>query len=440
MRYFLPFILFILPLCLGLPAAQAEKPEPLKSLRAQAVPLESARDLDPLLRLAKDRSLVLLGEASHGTSEFYTWRADISRRLIEEEGYRFIAVEGDWASLYRLNLYVRGLGAEGESARGIMEGFSRWPIWMWANEETAALIKWLREYNAERPAAEQVGFYGIDVYGPETSLAKVRSLVERKGADLAEEVAASYACLQPYAEDFSLYARAVAQGGRSCEGEARRVVALLREARSDLAQEDRAGYFNLKQNALVVKNAERHYRAMPLRGDQSWNHRVDHFYLTVERLLAHYGAGAQGIVWAHNTHIGDARATAMAAQGQRNIGQIARRQLGEEKVLAVGFGTHRGEVMAGLSWGAEPQVMRVPPAREGSFEDLLHRTEVAQLLLIFDDPEDFPALLEPLGHRAIGVVYDPRRERVANYVPSLVPLRYDAFIYLEETRALRPIP
>ncbi|SDM01282.1 Erythromycin esterase homolog [Geoalkalibacter ferrihydriticus] len=429
--------ILLLLFCLSI--AQAKDQTPVELLRAQAIPIKSADDLDSLVRSAKDRSLVLLGEASHGTSEFYTWRAALSRRLIEESGFRFIAVEGDWASIYKLNQYVRGRTAEGESARCIMESFNRWPTWMWANRETAELIEWLRAYNAERPTKEQVGFYGIDVYGPESSMGKVLELMKDALPALADEARAAYACLGPFGEDFSHYARSVARGGRSCEVEARHVLGMIRAARGNLVDEDRDAYFNLKQNALVVKNAERHYRAMPAQGPASWNHRVDHFYFTVERLLAHYGAGARGIVWAHNTHIGDARATAMAQQGQRNIGQIARQRLGAEQVLAVGFGTHRGSVMAGLSWGAEPQVMAVPPAREGSFEDLLHRTEKSRLLLLFSDPQDFTALLEPLGHRAIGVVYDPRRERIANYVPTLVPLRYDAFIYLEETRALQPL-
>jgi erythromycin esterase len=429
---FLVFVAFV-------SMAQARDKDPLQMLRDQAIPLKTAEDLAPLVQSAESRSLVLLGEASHGTSEFYTWRADISRRLIQEKGFRFIAVEGDWASSYRLNQYVRGRTSEGESARSIMQGFDRWPTWMWANHETAELIEWLRDYNAGRPAPEQVGFYGIDVYGPGASMQKALGLVQKMAPSMAEDIEAAYACLQPFADDFSQYARVLSRGGRSCEDAARRAFEMIGAARESLQKDDPAAFFNLEQNALVVKNAERHYRAMLVQGPLSWNHRADHFFLTVERLFAHYGADAKGIVWAHNTHIGDARATAMAPQGQRNIGQIARQRLGQEEVFAVGFGTHRGSVMAGQSWGAQQLVMDVPPAREGSLEDLLHRTEKSQFMLLFSDPEEFGALLTPLGHRAIGVVYDPQRERIGNYVGSVVPLRYDAFIYLEETRALEPI-
>jgi erythromycin esterase len=412
--------------------------DPVGLLRERAIPIAGAGDLDPLLDAIGGRRLVLLGEASHGTSEFYTWRAAISRRLIEEKGFRFIAVEGDWASSYRLNRYIQGRAPAGESARAIMQGFSRWPTWMWANEEVADLVEWLRTFNEGRPADEQVGFYGIDLYGQTDSLRKVPALTAQLAPDLADRVAAAYACLAPFADDLGPYARSVARGGESCEGQVRSVVALLRDANA-LAQADPRGYFNLKQHAMVVKYAERHYRAMAISGPESWNVRADHFFNTTERLLGRYGDGARGIVWAHNTHIGDARATVMAARGQRNIGQIARERLGAGDVFAVGFGTHRGTVMAGRAWGAQAEVMPVPEAMGESFEDIAHRTAIPRFLVLFDDPRNFEPILFPIGHRAIGVVYQPERERFGNYVHSVVPRRYDAFVHLDETRALRPV-
>lgn len=407
-------------------------------LRNRATPLHGASDLDPLVAAIGHRRLVLLGESSHGTSEFYIWRTQISRRLIQEQGFRFIAVEGDWDSSYRLNRYVKGATAQGDSARSVMQGFSRWPTWMWANEEVVDLIEWLRSHNDNRAAAEQVGFYGLDLYGQSNSLRKVPEMLAQMAPVLSERAVEAYACLAPYGDDFSLYAQAAARGQLSCESSVRAVVAMLRQERP-LAARDPDAYFNLKQHALVVKHAEGHYRAMAISGSQSWNVRADHFFLTTERLLTHYGEGAKGIVWAHNTHIGDARATAMVMRGQRNIGQIARERLGDGAVYAVGFGTHRGTVMAGSRWGAPAEVMTVPPAMPGSFEDLSHRTQMARFLLRFDDPAGFEPLTDPVGHRAIGVVYQPTRERPGNYVPSVMPRRYDAFIFLDQTRAVHPV-
>jgi erythromycin esterase len=439
MRIYLVLGLFFAALVMPMEAWATKDSELVQQLRHRAISLQTAADLTPLVNAARNRTLVLLGEASHGTSEFYTWRADISRRLIVEKGFHFIAVEGDWPSIYQLNRYVRGQAPDGATARSIMAGFSRWPTWMWANDEMVDLIEWLKAFNSDRPADEQVGIYGMDLYGPETSITKIIGILEQTAPDLAGQVKSEYACFENYMQDFSDYARAMARGERPCADPARQAVGIIRANEEILAENDPAIFFNLKQNALVVKHAERHFRAMPMRGPLSWNHRVDHFFHTVDRLLSHYGEGARGIVWAHNTHIGDARATVMANQGQRNIGQIARQQLGRDRVLAVGFGTHSGTVMAGPSWGAQQQVMTVPPAMEGSLEDLLRQTDMDQFLLLFSHPEEFEGLAAPLGHRAIGVVYDPRRERMGNYVPSLVPLRYDVFIYLEKTRALSPI-
>lgn len=431
--------LAVLPLSLLLLACRdLDTDDPVALLRRQAIALETAADLAPLLAAVGDRPLVLLGEASHGTSEFYTWRAKISRLLIEQKDFRFLAVEGDWAACYRLDRYVKGHQPEGVTARDILRGFDRWPTWMWGNEEVADLIEWLRDHNRGRPAAEQVGFYGIDVYGQGDSLRKVLALLEGLVPDLHADVAGHYACLEPFADDLTPYVRQLMRGRRPCAPRLEAAVALLREAQ-ELQSRDPDAFFNLEQNALVVKHAERHYRAMRQQGPLSWNIRVDHFFRTVERLLAHHGPSARGIVWAHNTHIGDASATVMAERGERNIGQIARESFGADQVFAVGFGTHRGTVKAGSEWGAEAAVMTVPPAREDSFEDLLHRTQLSQFLLLFAEAPLVPALLEPVAHRAIGVVYRPHREHLGNYVDSVVPRRYDAFIYIDETRAVRPL-
>ncbi len=422
------------------PVVQQETvPAEIRVLRELAHPLTSPDDLDPLLERIGDARLVLLGEASHGTSEYYTWRAEISKRLIEEQGFNFIAVEGDWASLYRLNRYVRWMDDEYESAGAIMQTFHRWPVWMWANEETRELIEWMRAYNEHRPFEERVGFYGMDVYGEDLSMRTVLEDLRDVAPDLADAVAEAYACFDGYDGNMHDYARAVAFGASSCRQAVEEAYRQLREAAAIREGRDQYEYFAIKHNAKVVKNAENHFRLMAIQGPQSWNARVDHFYATVERLMDVYGEGSRGVAWAHNTHIGDARATSMGPQGQRNIGHIAREKLGMKSVVAVGFGTHHGTVQAGRAWGAPMETMRVPNGGPGTIEDFMHQVGMKQALFIFDDRADLTPLMNVYGHRAIGVVYHPEREYPGNYVPTILPRRYDAFIYIDETRALRPV-
>ncbi len=380
--------------------------------------------------------LVLLGEASHGTSEFYTWRDQITRRLIEEHGFRFVAVEGDWNAIYRLNRYVKGQASAGESARLIMQSFIRWPTWMWANEETAALVEWMRVWNAGQPPEARAGFYGIDIYGHEEALRNLPRYVAGTDQERAARIADYLACLLPFADDFGNYARAAHWGMASCIEATRAIVETLREDRDawDIAADE---YLHLKQMAHVIQHAEAHYRAMARGGPDSWNYRVDHFFQTVKRLMVHYGEDARGVVWAHNTHIGDARATSMAAAGQRNIGQQSREYWGREAVVAVGFASHRGHVLAGRSWGGTREHMTVPAAGPDTLEDYLFRAGQGDGWLPLRHVPDL--LHQPLGHRAIGVIYHPEREFPGNYVPTLLPQRYDALIYLETTRALQPL-
>ncbi|WP_170164815.1 erythromycin esterase family protein [Thiocapsa rosea] len=408
-------------------------------LREAALPLETPSDLDPIVARAKDRRLVLLGEASHGTSEFYSWRAALTRRLIQEGDFRFVAVEGDWVPIYRLNRYVKGLGGAGESAAAVMQTFSRWPTWMWANAEMLDFVEWLRDFNAGRPRAERVGLYGIDVYGEDDARRKVLALLAVMEPDLGRAVADRYACLDRFGDDLTDYARAVGQGGASCETAVEEAVAMIEARRGALESVDPALYFHLEQSAHTVRGAERHYRSMALAGPESWNFRVDHFSETLERLHAYFGSGSKGIVWAHNTHIGDARATVMAQQGQRNIGQLAREGFGADAVFALGFSTYRGAVMAGRAWGQPGEIMEVPPAAAGSFEALMHATGRASTLVLFDALADSELLAAPIPHRAIGVVFRPEHERTRNYVPTRMAERYDALIYLEATDAVGPI-
>jgi erythromycin esterase len=406
-------------------------------VRGMGHPLRETEDLDPLLDRIGDARCVLLGEASHGTSEYYTWRVRISERLILEKGFSFIAVEGDWPDCYGINRYVRGYPGSGTSAREVLRVFDRWPTWMWANEEVAGLTEWLRGYNEGLPEDERVGFYGLDVYSLWDSMEAVMKYLERVDPEALETARRAYRCFEPYGEDARKYARATALVPTSCEDE---VVDMLSELSSGLSEyrDDPESRFNAEQNALVVRGAERYYSAMVRADSCSWNVRDRHMAETLQRLMQHHAPNAKSIVWEHNTHIGDARFTDMAEAGMVNVGQLARERLGAEDVVLVGFGSHRGSVIAGVEWGAPMRRMQVPPAREGSWEDVLHRAGEEDKLLIFPG-DDSDGLLEPRGHRAIGVVYEPAYERYGNYVPTILPRRYDAFVYLDEAQALRPL-
>ena len=401
-------------------------------------PLEGVGDLDPLLERIGGARCVLLGEASHGTFEYYAWRARISERLIREKGFSFIAVEGDWPDCYEVNRYVKGYPGPGGSAREVLRVFERWPTWMWANEEIVELAEWLRRHNEGLHEGEKVGFYGLDVYSLWESMQSVIEYLERTDPGALPAARRAYKCFEPYGEDVREYARATAFVPTSCEEE---VVGLLSELRGGVREyrDDPESRFSAEQNALVVRGAEAYYRAMVRGGASSWNVRDRHMVETLERLMRRHGPKAKAIVWEHNTHIGDARFTDMADFGMVNVGQLVRERRGEEEVVLVGFGSHRGSVIAATGWGAPMQRMPVPPAREGSWEGVLHRAGERDRLLVFADLEEEDGFFEPREHRAIGVVYDPGRERYGNYVPTVLPRRYDAFIYLDETRALHPL-
>ena len=410
-----------------------------EQVRRVARPLRGPGDLDPLLDRIGDARCVLLGEATHGTSEFYTWRAEISKRLIREKGFSFIAVEGDWPDCYRVNRYVKGYADAGDSAHDVLHAFDRWPTWMWANREIVALTEWLWDHNELLPAGQRVGFYGLDVYSLWDSMRAVLQYLDERDPDAAASARRAFECFEPYSEDVQEYARATLWVNASCEREVVRMLTDLCRNAPKYQQDGREGFFNAEQNALVARNAERYYRAMVHGGAASWNVRDEHMMETLERLLEHHGPQSKAIVWEHNTHIGDARCTDMADDGMVNIGQLARERLGEENVVLVGFGPHRGSVVAGSEWGAPMQAIPVPPARAGSWEDVLHRAGPEDRLLLFDRADLPQPFFDVRGHRAIGVVYRPQFEAFGNYVPTVLPRRYDAFLYCDETRALRPL-
>jgi erythromycin esterase len=408
--------------------------------RAIARPLENVRNLDPLLEQIGDARYVLLGEASHGTSEYYVWRMWLSQRLIEEKGFSFIAVEGDWPDCYRVNRYVKGYPASGEKAADVLHAFDRWPTWMWANWEIVALAEWLRKHNAGLPNERRAGFYGLDVYSLWESMDAVLRYLDRIDSEAAKAARRAFQCFEPYNEDVQEYARAtVGWMPANCEREAVELLTALRREAPALAQQDPETYFVAEQNALVVKNAETYYRAMVRGGSASWNVRDQHMVDTLDRLMRFHGPDAKAVVWEHNTHIGDARATDMAQAGMVNVGQLARDRWSREGVVLVGFGSYEGSVIAGYEWGAPMRRMDIPQARAGSWEQVLHTAGPGDKLIDLHGVPASASFHTPRGHRAIGVVYDPEYEHWGNYVPTVLPQRYDAFLYVDKTRALHPL-
>src|SRR5262245_246557 len=402
-------------------------------------PLRSPADLDPLLERIGEARCVLLGEASHGTHEYYTWRAQISERLITEEGFSFIAVEGDWPDCYRVNRFVKGYDGGGDGALEVLHAFERWPTWMWANEEVLSLADWLHDYNWGLPEERRVGFYGLDVYSLWDSLYQVIGHLRMTDGRALEAAQRAVRCFEPYGEDPQKYARATMWVPESCEDEAIELLAELVRQAPPADGDGSDGRFAAEQNAYVVRNAEKYYRAMVRGGPESWNIRDRHMVATLDRLLKHHGPDAKAIVWEHNTHIGDARHTDMADDGMVNVGQLVRHHYGTRNTVLVGFGSHRGSVIAAKDWEAPMEVMHVPDAREESWEDVLHRAGATDRLLVFDGGAASKAVAETRGHRAIGVVYHPEVESFGNYVPTVLPKRYDAFMYLDRTRALHPL-
>jgi len=406
----------------------------MSDIRGLARSLRTAEDLDPIVARAQGRRFVAIGEASHGTHEYYDWRARLSRRLIEEHRFTWIGVEGDWPDCWRINRWVRGTADQHLDARGLLAGFDRWPTWMWANEEVAGFLEWLHGWNMGRSAKDRVGFYGLDVYSLWDSLDRVIAWLAEHAPDAVPAAMRAWQCFEPYHEDPHRYAWSTRMVPQSCETD---VVNLLVEVRRRaIAGSDDA--FDAEQNAAIAVGAERYYRAMTRTDRGSWNIRDIHMTDTIDRLARHLGPESKGLIWEHNTHIGDARGTTMAEEGLVNVGQLLRERHREADVLLVGMAGYRGQVMAGTHWGAKEERMPLPPARPGSHEAFLHEALAAPAVLDFGASGAHPWLATRIGHRAIGVVYDPEQE-AGNYVPTVMGRRYDAFIWLEDTSALRPL-
>lgn len=414
--------------------------EIMSCIKQQYYPLHNKTDLTPLFKRIGDARIVMLGEASHGTHEYYTWRTYITQKLIEEKDFNFIAVEGDWPDCYRLNRFIKGYDTDNKSVFHVLHAFNRWPTWMWANWETMALAGWLQRHNNNLPADKKTGFYGLDVYSLWESMESIMEYLKKVDPAALKIAQDAYNCFEPYKKDEGqLYAKASLFVPELCKNE---VVHLLKEVQEKLPvyNSDYENVFSTEQNALVAVNAENYYRTMIHGGAHSWNVRDRHMMDTLERLLQFHGEKSKVVVWAHNTHIGDARATDMVDDGMFNIGELARLLHHDKGVVLVGFGSYKGTVVAGKHWSGQIRVMRMPEAKEKSWEYFLHAVNNENKLLVSDDLAGSEALLSThIGHRAIGVVYTPENEKYGNYVPTILPLRYDAFIYLNETTALHPL-
>jgi len=407
----------------------ADSAEPFRSI--------DTVDLGALLERVGDARIVLLGEATHGTSEFYRMRERISRELITNKGFRFIAIEGDWPDAARVDNYVRHL----EYSPSEWTAFARFPTWMWRNNEVRDFINWLREHNAAAKSTARVAFHGLDLYSLYVSIRSVLDYLEHVEPDAAEVARERYGCLTPWQGDPAAYGHAALIGSyHTCEQHVVRALKDLLEKRVAYAKRDGERFFDAVQNARLVANAERYYRVMYYGSRASWNLRDEHMFATLKNLLTFYGDGSKAIVWAHNSHVGDSAATEMASRGEHNIGHLCRQEFGEDAYL-VGFGTNSGTVAAASDWDGPMEIKKVQPALAKSYERLCHATGQARFTLGLRNRSDLTGaqgLGKPQLERAIGVIYRPESERASHYFQAVLPRQFDEYIWFDDTRAVVP--
>jgi erythromycin esterase-like protein/predicted phosphoribosyltransferase len=418
------------------------------TLRATAYPLAGTiRDYDPLMNRIGKARFALLGEASHGTHEFYRERVEITKRLIVEKNFTAVAAEADWPDAYRVNCYVRGVG-EDLDAEEALGDFRRFPTWMWRNTVVVEFVEWLKAHNeALPPGAEEVGFYGLDLYSLHASMKAVLRYLEKVDPEAAKRARERYSCFDHVGEDTQAYGLMTRLSlSKSCEEEVvSQLVELQRRASEYVRRDGRLAedeQFYAEQNARLVKNAEAYYRSMFLEEVSSWNLRDRHMAETLDALVTHLGRKGQRAkvaIWEHNSHLGDARATDMGQRGELNVGQLTREKYGSEAVL-VGFTTHHGTVTAASDWGGRAERKRVRPALADSYEALFHATERARFLLVLNESDTTADQLRvPRLERAIGVIYRPETERQSHYFRARLADQFDAILHFDETRAVKPL-
>ncbi len=424
-----------------LPSRRATGPRPLPSLiKAATRPLPEPEDesfADAFERFA-NRRVVLLGEASHGSSEFYRARAAITRRLVEKHGFGIVAVEADWPDALALDRFVRGLPAS-DPNRPV---FRRFPTWMWRNTDVDAFIGWLRRHNVRLPANRRAGFYGLDIYSLSDSIAAVLAYLDKTDPGAATVARERYGCLTPWQQDPAVYGRAVlSRGYRACEPAVVQALTDLLGKRLDYAAQGDERFFDAVQNAHLVAAAERYYRVMYYGGAEGWNLRDRHMFDTLTRLLDHRSPYAKAVVWAHNSHIGDARFTDMGrVREELNLGQLCRERFGSEAAM-IGFGTHSGTVAAASDWGEPMEVMRVQPSRPDSVERLFHDSKLERGVLMLDHDADLQRrLAENRLERFIGVIYRADTELHSHYAGVELSRQFDAYVWFDQTHAVEPLP
>ncbi|MBP1884542.1 protein-L-isoaspartate(D-aspartate) O-methyltransferase [Sinorhizobium mexicanum] len=425
------------------PSAHSTPPPPSRTLPEMvadvAEPLPALDDaaFGRLFDRFGERRVVLLGESSHGTSEFYRARAAITRRLIEEHGFTIVAVEADWPDAAAVDRYVR----HRPYRRGMDAPFQRFPTWMWRNREVMAFVDWMREYNGGPAGQDQAGFYGLDIYNMRESIAAVLDYLDKTDPAAAAVARERYGCLTPWQNEPSTYGRAVLTASyNKCEEAVVRQCRELLERRLQATDSDGEQLFDAAQNARLIASAERYYRTMYYAGAESWNLRDKHMFETLEHLLESRGSGSKAVVWAHNSHIGDARHTEMgAAREELNIGQLCRERFGEQAAL-IGLGTHGGKVAAASDWDGEIEMKEIRPSLPGSYERVFHDSRVDRFLLDFSRDDALRRRLdEPKLERFIGVIYRPETERMSHYAHASLPHQFDAFVWFDLTTPVTPL-
>ena len=398
--------------------------------------LEEA-NLEPLLDRIGDARVVLIGEASHGTSEFYRMRARITQRLIEAKGFGIVAAEADWPDAARIDNYVR----HREVPPSEWTAFARFPTWMWRNEETRSFIDWLHTRNSSLDYGRRTAFYGLDLYSLYTSVRAVIAYLESVDPDLAAIARQRYGCLSPWEADPAAYGRAALRGTyHECERAVAHILTELLQKRQAYALRDGERFFDAAQNARLVANAEQYYRVMYYGSRASWNLRDSHMFETLKNALEHHGAKSKAVIWAHNSHIGNAVATEMGRRGEHNIGQLCREHFGNA-CYAIGFGTNDGTVAAASGWDEPMQIMDVRSAHPQSYERLFHMTDSPGLLLPLShsrNAELTEKLEKPRLERAIGVIYRPESELASHYFEAILPRQFDEYIWIDRTSAVKP--
>ena len=407
----------------------------------------ASSDYDPLIQQIGEARLVLIGEASHGTHEFYRERAQITKRLIQEKGFTAVAVEADWPDAYRVNRYVRGASVDAEAIDSLA-GFKRFPTWMWRNADVLDFIGWLREHNdALTNDANKAGFYGLDLYSLHASIEAVLGYLAKVDPEAAKRARYRYSCFEHFGENSQAYGYAASFDlSASCEKEVVNQLVELRRRAADYASRDGRvaadDFFFAEQNARLVKNAEEYYRSMFRGSVPSWNLRDRHMAETLESLVAHLenqGQAAKVVVWEHNSHLGDARATEMGERGELNVGQLVRERHGSNAVL-VGLSTYTGTVTAASDWDAPAERKRVRPALKDSYEALFHEVGIPRFQIsLREGGPRISALKEPRLERAIGVIYRPETERQSHYFYARLADQFDTLLHFDQTRAVEPL-